>query len=262
MPHVPLKVLRGEEDQEDPQDNLFERFQAPTTATEDDDDGYSNRSSLAPDDIVEVNEAGMNRRLGGDTDSIHSIEGARNVDIHNTGYQTTGSVSHEEIELQTIAQVHVHQPPNMDNDSTDVSEEGNSIQLGTDTGSIHSMSESDIASQEKARNIDNTGYQTTGSVSQEAIELQVFAQVHPMPYTDNVQEDALGTDTGSLRSAAQSGTASQEGAENLDNEEINNNGYQISGNVSNEAIEMQVLAQTQQSTKDKDDVPSSDESND
>ena len=51
MPHVPLKVLRGEEDQEDPQDKLFERFQAPTTTTEDDDDddrtaSYSERGSL------------------------------------------------------------------------------------------------------------------------------------------------------------------------------------------------------------------------
>ena len=67
MPHVPLKVRRGEEDKEDPQDKLFERFQAPATTTEDDDDdstdSYSYRSSLASDDIVECTEAGMNRHL-------------------------------------------------------------------------------------------------------------------------------------------------------------------------------------------------------
>ena len=148
----------------------------------------------------------------------------------------------------------------MDDDGTDFSEEGIAREIGRDRGSIYSMSESDTVSQEEVRNIDNTGKQSTGSISDEAIELQVFAQVHPMPNTENVQEDVLGRDTSSSHSAAQSGTASQEGAENLNNDEINNSGYQSMGNVSHEAFELQVLAQTHQATNDKDDVLSSDES--
>ena len=34
MPHVPLKVLRGEDDKEDVRDRYHERFQAPDTTTE------------------------------------------------------------------------------------------------------------------------------------------------------------------------------------------------------------------------------------
>ena len=174
MPHVPLKVLRGEEDQEDPKDKLFERFQAPTTTTAtEDEDNESRRSSLLHDhvttDIGEGSDEGMERYLGRHSGSIDSMnqsdnvsqEEARNID--NTGYQATGSVSHEAIELQAIVQV--HQPPKTGYDSSDVSGESNSIELDRDTGSIKTISESDNASQEEAGKISNTGYQTTESVS-------------------------------------------------------------------------------------------------
>ena len=149
------------------------------------------------DNTGEVSEEGMDRYLGGDTDSVHSMsqsdnvsqEEARNID--NTGYQTTGSVSHEAIELQAIVQV--HQPPNTDGDTTEVSEEGMERELGRETSSIHSIARSD---NEEATNIENdeinnTGYQTTGSVGHEAIELQAIAQVHQQPNTDTEGSDAL-----------------------------------------------------------------------
>ena len=45
LPHEPLKVLRGEPDEEDEQDELFRRFQPPpgtTTEEEQDDDNTDN----------------------------------------------------------------------------------------------------------------------------------------------------------------------------------------------------------------------------
>ena len=51
MPHVPLKVLRGQQDEEDIQDQYYKRFQAPGTTTEekaeragDNDSGTSHSS--------------------------------------------------------------------------------------------------------------------------------------------------------------------------------------------------------------------------
>ena len=68
LPRTPLKVLRGEKDEEDIRDKYHERFQAPGTSTEDaedyrDIDDESRRSSLSRDevmtDIGEVSEEGM-----------------------------------------------------------------------------------------------------------------------------------------------------------------------------------------------------------
>ena len=56
MPHVLLKVLRGQQDEEDIHDQYYERFQAPGTTTEDDnndnDDDDDSRSSLSHEDIT------------------------------------------------------------------------------------------------------------------------------------------------------------------------------------------------------------------
>ena len=125
MPHVPLKVLRGKQDDKDIQDEYFERFQAPTTTTEDDEnDNDSVRSNLSVDDIGEVSEEGMARYLGRDTDSMNSFsqsaiisdsEYLHNNQGNNAACQNILSVSHEAIELQVLAQVHL--PPNIDNDN-------------------------------------------------------------------------------------------------------------------------------------------------
>ena len=51
MPHILLKVLRGQQDEEDLQDQLFERFQAPPgTSTEEEEEraaaaAYDSRTS-------------------------------------------------------------------------------------------------------------------------------------------------------------------------------------------------------------------------
>ena len=59
-------------------DKYYERFKAPTSISEDDNDddssgGYSTRSSEPRDDIGEISEEGMARYLGRDTSSIESI---------------------------------------------------------------------------------------------------------------------------------------------------------------------------------------------
>ena len=62
--------------------------------------------------------------------------------------------------------------------------------LGKNSGSIHRTFQSDPGSQEGVGNlhntqIDNTGYETMGSVSHEAIALHAFADVHQPPNTDS-----------------------------------------------------------------------------
>ena len=80
MPHVPLKVLRGEQDQEDIQDKYHEIFQAPGTSTEEaeadnDPDDESRRRSLSLNDVDvgETGEEGIERYLGGSAGSIDTV---------------------------------------------------------------------------------------------------------------------------------------------------------------------------------------------
>ena len=98
MPHVPLKVLRGQQDEEDIQDQYYERFQAPGTTTEDDNndkdvDDDSLRSGLSKEDgttdMGENSDESMERYLGWHTDSVNSAnpfgndsnEGGQNVQV-------------------------------------------------------------------------------------------------------------------------------------------------------------------------------------
>ena len=107
MPHVPLKVLRGEEDRVDTEDENYERFQAPGTATEDDEDD-SRTSSLSderPNDTDEFNAEGMVRYLGNSIDNLNHEPRMKNTPEYNT----TGSVNCEAHELQVLAQVN-HRP--------------------------------------------------------------------------------------------------------------------------------------------------------
>ena len=73
MPHVPLKVLRGQRDEEDIQDQYYDKFQAPPgTSTEEeteragDDDSTTSHSSHEDitTDVGEVPEDGMERNMG------------------------------------------------------------------------------------------------------------------------------------------------------------------------------------------------------
>ena len=180
MPHVPLKVLRDQQDQEDIQDQYHERFQAPGTTTEEEAEKAAHAHVTA--DKVEASD----RYMGAYTGSIDSMNQSDNasdegtedvhsdhIDLNTTGYQTMESFSCKAIELQTFAQV--CQPPNTDSDAAsigNVSEEAMGRYLGRHTCSIYNASQPDIA-------------------SHEAIELQALDQVHLSPNTDNIEDDTL-----------------------------------------------------------------------
>ena len=260
MPHVPLKVLRGEQDKEDIQDQYYERFQAPPgTSTEEEANALRRSSSSHWDsttDIGNVSES-VGSILSISESNNASDEGSEDVpsdhiDLNNTGYQTTGSVSHEAIELQAFADI--HRPPNTESDTTNntdnadntgsgnVSDEAMGRFLGEDIGSIDNASQSDTA-------------------SDEAIELQGFSQVHQPPNTDsdvvsvgNISEEVmgryLGENTGSVHSAFKSEPGSQEGVGKL----RNNTGYETTGSVSHEAVVLQSFVQVSQPSNTESDV--------
>ena len=120
MPHIPLKVLRGQQDEEDIHDQYYERFQAPGTTTEDDnndkdDDDDSLRSGLSKEDgttdMGEDSHESMERYLGWHTDSANganpfgndSNEGDQNVQVvarvhglTNTNVTSNKSLSNDE----------------------------------------------------------------------------------------------------------------------------------------------------------------------
>ena len=83
MPHVPLKVLRGQQDEEDIQDQYYERFQAPPgTSTEEEAERAANNDSRTSDslhedittDVGEDGEEGMERYMGRHTGAMHSVK--------------------------------------------------------------------------------------------------------------------------------------------------------------------------------------------
>ena len=92
MPHVPLKVLRGRQDEEDIQDQLFERFQAPPgTSTE------------------EEAERAAADGAAYDSRTSHSSHEDITTDASNEGmerYDTTGSINQEAADVNVVAQVH------------------------------------------------------------------------------------------------------------------------------------------------------------
>ena len=217
LPRTPLKVLKGEKDEEDIMDKYYERFKAPTSTSEDDDndnstDGYSTRSSLPRDETGDVSEEWMARYLGSSLESINPIDDVgykqtRKHQRNNRDNQSTSSISHEAIEMQVLAQV--HHPP--DTDSSD-----------------------DDATRKDNDQVNKTGYQTTGSISHEATEMQVLAQIHHPAKTDSDDDGPLTDDAtthvsngGSERSlvsehrAAQSDTDSHNGDGNLDFDQVN-----------------------------------------
>ena len=141
MPHVPLKVLRGQQDEKDIQDQSYERFQAPGTTTEEEeeeeeratDDDSTTSHSLQEDittDVGAVSKEGMERYLGRHSGAMHSANQVENDFGENQNYQnentpqydTTGSINQEAADLQVVAQM--HRLPSTDatsNDSVDLS---------------------------------------------------------------------------------------------------------------------------------------------
>ena len=103
MQHVPLKVLRGQQDEEDIHDQYHERFRAPGTATEDDNndkdvDDDSLRSRLSNEDgttdMDKDSDGSIERYLGRHTDSANGANPFGNDS--NEGYQN----------VQVVARVH------------------------------------------------------------------------------------------------------------------------------------------------------------
>ena len=120
MPHVPLKVLRGQQDEEDIKDQLYERFKAPpgTTTEEEEeraaaaDDSRTSHSSHEDitTDVGEVSEDGMARYLGRHTGAIDSANERVQNDQNNARnipeYDTTGSINLEAADVNVVAQMH------------------------------------------------------------------------------------------------------------------------------------------------------------
>ena len=123
MPHVPLKVLRGGQEEEDIQDKYFDNFKAPGTTTEDaeddnDIDDESRTSSLSIDDvntdICETGEQGRERYLGGDTNSVDTvIQFDNEIQNHqdknsqqNPDYNAGESANLGAVDVEAVAQVH------------------------------------------------------------------------------------------------------------------------------------------------------------
>ena len=130
MPHVPLKVLRGQEDEEDIQDQLYERFQAPPgTSTEEeaeraaaDNDSTASHSSHEDitTDVGEFSEDGMERYLGRQAGAMHGANQVDNDFGQNENfpqYDTTGSINQEAADVHVVAQM--HHVPNTDVTSSD-----------------------------------------------------------------------------------------------------------------------------------------------
>ena len=69
LPHVPLKVLRGELEEEDIRDQHHYRFQAPGTSTEEAENDKDTDDDVTTD-IGEFSEDGMARYLGSSIESI------------------------------------------------------------------------------------------------------------------------------------------------------------------------------------------------
>ena len=230
LPRTPLKVLRGEKDEEDIRDKYHERFYAPGTSTEDaedcrDIDDESRRSSLSRDyimtDIDEVSEEGDARYLGRDTSSIESIDNDSHKNqgdpnnVHNAlKHDPNGSVHLQSVDSDnkndkdddsnsfsnrnSLPRDEVSETDDDNDDNTDVYSTTSSLRQD-DTGDIseNNINDSDNTSRGEDRylqgdDIDvNTGYQTTVSVDEEAIELQVMAGAHEPPNTDTDKEDEL-----------------------------------------------------------------------
>ena len=113
MPHVPLKVLRGQQDEEDVQDQLYERFQAPGTTTEEDNNGKDDDDSLRSS-LCEDSEESIKGYPGWHTDSVNSAnpfdddsnEGDQNVQNNTLDYDEQESVDNAATNVQVEAAVH------------------------------------------------------------------------------------------------------------------------------------------------------------
>ena len=222
LPRTPLKVLRGEQDQKDIRDIYHEVFQSPGTTTEDPDDhrgidDESRRSSVSRDyittDIGETSGEGRARYLGGHTSSIESIDSSYHDNPNNVDNAskdgTTGSVNlgsaDGDIDVDSDGDFNRSSLPrdevsetNDNDDDTDVYSytislrpDGTSAtrEDNTHDNDNNSVSQGDI----EHLDIDATDA-NTGSISEEAIELQVMGQAHHPPHTNTDKEDSLSID--------------------------------------------------------------------
>ena len=113
MPHTPLNILQGKDNLATIQDRLHEAFPVPPTSTDDDyneaSDVTTDIDDISDDEILRYLELGRNAGSidSLSRDSITSVSDEnQDQNDHNGSYHTTGSVSHESIEMLIMAQVH------------------------------------------------------------------------------------------------------------------------------------------------------------
>ena len=186
MPHVPLKVLRGQQDEEDIQDQYYERFQAPGTTTEDDnndkdDDDDSLRSGLSKEDgttdMGEDSDQSMDRYLGWHTDSVNGANPFDNDKDDNDDSLRSG-LSKED-------------------GTTDMGEDSDQSMdryLGWHTDSVNGANPFGNDSNVWGKNAPNSlrnilEYNAVASVNNDGTHVQVVARVHGLTNTDVASND-------------------------------------------------------------------------
>ena len=163
LPRTPLKVLRGDQDEEDLQDKYYKRFVQPSTTTTATEDGNITT------DIGEVSEDSVGRYMGRHTSSIGSISQANGIleevggGVHpnykiNTGNQTVSSNSHEAIEMQVLKQVQLpHQSGDIDDDGPLTDDTTSYVSNALSTDDAASYVSNALSTDDAMSNVSNDG---------------------------------------------------------------------------------------------------------
>ena len=167
LPHEPLKVLRGEPDEEDEQDELFRRFQPPPGTTTEEEENDINATD--DEDTTDIDDD--------DDDRGGIYPGNRHVPRDNADYDTTGSAIQEAAPVEAVAQIH-HRPDLSDTDGINGCQTG-----GDDFSTEHFNSRQDVV-------------EYYGTPSAHATPLQVLPPNNDV--IDNEDDALLSNDTDAL----------------------------------------------------------------
>ena len=243
LPRIPLKVLRGEKDEEDIRDKYHERFQVPGTSSEesennrDIDDG-SRRSNLSRDyittDIGEVSEEGMARYLGGSIESTNNDPPENQS--HPNNIDNAPEYPHNAPECTSGIQEY---PPSVPECDTTESINLEAADNDADTGSFSNRSSlrRDEVTETNDDNNDNTDvYSNTSSLQRHG--------------TSDISDNNTNGDDNKKSGDHDNDNGSQGEVRHLDNDDTGiNTGNQAIGSVSHEAVELQDLTQVNKPPK-------------
>ena len=196
IPHVPLKVLRGEQDQVDIQDQYYERFQAPGTTTEDaeddkDIDDDSRRSSLSHEgittDIGQVSEESMARCLGS---SLNTENNPPNAPEHppNTPEYPPNAPEYPP-NAPTSPPNAPESPPNAPEYPPNAPEYPPNAPEYPPNAPEYPPNAPEYPPNAPEYPPDAPEYDTTGSINLEAEDVQAAVQVHHQPNSDVTSND-------------------------------------------------------------------------